>query len=211
MKILSLSVLCLFAVLLNINNTFAFFGDNGKKETKVETTKSRPQMDRSANRGGAFMEELNLTDEQKEKIRKIREASKKNDNKERRDSIRKKRLALEEALNGEAKDEEIRLINKELQVLDAVVNTEKLEQMIQIRNVLTPEQRKKFATLKKQRMAKGMGQKMGQPRGQQGMNMMPPALQAKFQKAMDAKKDKKSTDAVKTEVTPVTPVTPEVK
>ena len=96
--------------------------------------------------GGALKEvlkSLNLTDEQKEKIKAIRQAGKEA-NKELRESLKEGRKSLKDLMTGDGKKEEILAKFDSLQGSRNKMARARFEQMISVRDVLTPEQRVKF-------------------------------------------------------------------
>jgi periplasmic protein CpxP/Spy len=86
---------------------------------------------------------LNLTDEQKAKIKELRKGGKEA-HKETRESLREGRKALEEAMKGDAKKEDILAKYDALQTLRNKMGRARFEMMLAVREILTPEQRQKF-------------------------------------------------------------------
>lgn len=100
---------------------------------------------------GAMMKELNLTPEQKEKLKAIRSQNK-GDRKENRQEMKKLREELETAMRGSASDSELKSKFEAIQKKQQEFAKERFEHVLAIRAILTPEQRAKF---------KGMGPGMG--------------------------------------------------
>jgi protein CpxP len=101
-------------------------------------------------RGGEFLKkELNLSDEQFAKIREIRKEHK-DGLKESRKTFKESRKAFREALKGEAakRDELTAKFDKFQKDRDAF-QRKRFAMMLEMRDVLSPEQRAKFHDLKK--------------------------------------------------------------
>lgn len=93
-------------------------------------------------RGGG-MKELNLSEEQREKIRSIRKAIKPQMKALKKES-RELRKGLQEALRSEASESDLRSKFQALQNKKSAIASLRFDQMLKIRANLTPEQRKKF-------------------------------------------------------------------
>lgn len=134
----------------------------------VEQTTPKPER---SNRGGANKwQQLNLSADQRTQIQKIREQEKTSS-----ESLRQQLRAAAEKqrslMEGSASDDQLRQQYRETQALRQQMETRRFETMLQIRAVLTPEQRAKAAQFKKEHR----GFHRGGPEGKQarGMEMMP--------------------------------------
>lgn len=106
---------------------------------------------KGANPGeGRFMQELNLTAEQKTKIASLRSAKK-----EKLTALREKQKnakeALEKAMEASASDADLKKAHQELQAVKRELADERFDSLLSIRSVLTPEQRAKMKELRGER------------------------------------------------------------
>ena len=92
-------------------------------------------------------EQLNLTDEQKNKLKEMQDTYGKEAMKKKHDKMDKAQKDLEEALRSDASDEKVREQFSELQKIQEDFAKTRFEKIILIRSILTPEQRAKFKTL----------------------------------------------------------------
>jgi periplasmic protein CpxP/Spy len=96
--------------------------------------------------GDKWQEQLNLSADQKAQIQKIREQEK-----SASEGLRQQmRTAMEKQkslMTGNASDEQLRQQHQEMQTLRQQAETRRFETMLQIRKILTPEQRAKAAQL----------------------------------------------------------------
>ncbi len=102
-------------------------------------------------RGGflKIMKELDLTDAQKAELKKLR--GKKEDRKNDRKKIRNLRTQLQAAMVANSSDAELLALFKELKEARDTSQTKRFKQMLEIRKILTPEQRVKFQEMRRQR------------------------------------------------------------
>ena len=109
---------------------------------------------------------LNLTEEQKTKIKEIRKSSKEA-SKEARDSLKDGHKALKDLMTGDGKKEEILSKFDSLQTLRSKMARSRFEMRRAVRDVLTPEQRKSFrAFLESHAGGRGKGPRGGQEKGE---------------------------------------------
>lgn len=101
-------------------------------------------------RKGLF-KELNLTADQKEKLKKLREDGK-GDRKEAREEMKKQGKAFREKMGTQASDDELRKEFTALQGKRAELAKSHFEHMLKVRAIFTPEQRKKFAEVMENKM-----------------------------------------------------------
>ncbi|MES2965616.1 MAG: Spy/CpxP family protein refolding chaperone [Bdellovibrionota bacterium] len=95
--------------------------------------------------GGGFkhmMKDLNLTDEQKEKAKKIHGDH--SDVKAKRDAMKKAHDDLETAIKGTASADEVRAKFAALQKVQDEFEKARFDKIVAIREILTPEQRSKM-------------------------------------------------------------------
>ena len=95
--------------------------------------------------------ELNLTPEQQEKIKKLHDAAK-DEMKSKKEAMKKAAEEFEASLQGSETGEKIRAQFSKLQAAQDEFAKARLEKILSVREVLTPEQRKNF---------KGMGPRHG--------------------------------------------------
>lgn len=101
-----------------------------------------------------FISKLDLSDEQKEKIKDVRGQAKEK-LKAAREKKREAFKALATLMKSDTNDEKgIREAFKNLQAVKTDAENAHFETILEIRNVLTPEQREKFHGLVKQRLSR---------------------------------------------------------
>ncbi|NQY99683.1 MAG: Spy/CpxP family protein refolding chaperone [Bdellovibrionales bacterium] len=93
------------------------------------------------------LKELNLSDEQKSSLKEMRKANK-GQMKELRQQKKAARLELKEAMGSDASESKLRALHTKLQELRKETATKRFENLLKIRKVLTPKQRKKFVELR---------------------------------------------------------------
>ncbi len=104
--------------------------------------------------GKGFMKELNLTPEQREKLKVQREASKES-HKAVREQMKSKMQALHEAIaKPETKRADVEGLVNEVNALKAQMFAQKIDGMFAMKEVLTPEQFSKMQAKHKERMEK---------------------------------------------------------
>ena len=109
------------------------------------------KMGRPGKRGMAKMfQELNLSTDQQERIKAIRQESKEN-NSSLRQEMRQAREEMGKLMASDTSDSELKQQHEKIQSLKQQLGTQRFETMLKIRQVLTPEQRTKMAELKQQR------------------------------------------------------------
>ncbi len=99
---------------------------------------------------GGFMKilkQLELTDEQKSKLKEIRKAHKE-DKGSGKEEIIKLRESMKEKFVSNASEAELRTIHNQMKSFRSERNEKRFSKLMKIRNVLTPEQRKKFQELR---------------------------------------------------------------
>ena len=92
-------------------------------------------------------EQLNLTDEQKTKLKDMKATHGKEVMKKKQEAMEQAHKDLKEALKSDASDETIREKFAALQKVQEDFAKTRFEHILLIRSVLTPEQRTKFKTL----------------------------------------------------------------
>lgn len=107
---------------------------------------------------GANFKELNLTADQKAKLKKLREESKKEKNEDSA-KMKEEGKAFREKMAGTASDDELRKDFEKLQSKRAEMGKERFEHMLKVRAILTPEQRKKFADAMEKKMKQHKGKR----------------------------------------------------
>lgn len=113
-----------------------------------------------------IMEQLNLTDEQKQKLQAI-QTQYKDQISQRKQAVRQATQELRDLMAGDASADEIRAKHRQVQGLRQQMEEVSFESMLAMREVLTPEQRSQFARLIEQRRANFRNQ-MENRRGSQG-------------------------------------------
>ncbi len=97
-----------------------------------------------------FVEELGLSPEQKTQIQKVQEQSRQSFE-ERQKGVQDARTALEQAMGGTANETTIWERFEALEKAQSEMKREGFRQALAIRQILTPEQRKKFSELRRKR------------------------------------------------------------
>lgn len=97
-----------------------------------------------------MVEELNLTEEQQKKIKAIQE-NQKDDFIAKKKAAHQARRALKDAMQGDATDDDLRKLYDASQKAKADFSKTRFEQVLSIRAVLTPEQKKKFKGFRRHR------------------------------------------------------------
>jgi Spy/CpxP family protein refolding chaperone len=112
------------------------------------------------------MEQLNLTEEQKQKLQAI-QTQYKDQISQRKQAVRQATQELRDLMAGNASTDEIRAKHRQVQGLRQQMEEVSFESMLAMREVLTPEQRSQFARLIEQRRANFRNQRENR-RGSQG-------------------------------------------
>lgn len=107
------------------------------------------------------LKSLDLTDEQKSKIKEIRKASGES-NKEARNALKEGRKGLEEAMKGDAKKADLLSKFDSLQGLRTKLARGRFEMMLGVREILTPEQRQKFRSFMEEHKGRRFGKEAEQ-------------------------------------------------
>lgn len=106
--------------------------------------------------GKGTFKELNLTNEQKEKLKNLRKESK-DDRKEDFQKMRAESEAFRKKMASNAADDELRKDFAEQQKKRSEFAKQRFEHMLKVRAILTPEQRQKFAEITEKKMKKHKG------------------------------------------------------
>jgi periplasmic protein CpxP/Spy len=97
-----------------------------------------------------LVKELNLSQDQIQRLQQLRTASK-GKNKERRQALRTAKQELSQLLQGNATSDQIRQKRQQVQSLQREVSDTNFENTLAIREILTPEQRVKLQQIMQQR------------------------------------------------------------
>ncbi len=97
-----------------------------------------------------LVKELNLSQDQIQRLQQLRTASK-GKNKERRQALRTAKQELSQLLQGNATSDQIRQKRQQVQSLQREVSDTNFENTLAIREILTPEQRIKLQQIMQQR------------------------------------------------------------
>ncbi|MFB8792183.1 MAG: Spy/CpxP family protein refolding chaperone [Potamolinea sp.] len=124
-----------------------------------QTLAQSPQGLRRAERGPLkWMDQLNLTDQQKQKLLAV-QSQYKDQISQRQQAVRQANKELREMMTGNTPTDKIRRQHKQVQFLRQQVEDSRLESMLAIREVLTQEQRSKLGQLMEQRQQNSRKQK----------------------------------------------------
>lgn len=151
------TALVLTILALTIGGTVAL-ADSGNKtssavllsETEIVAQRGIRQGERSSDKAEKLIEQLDLSDEQVQQLNTIRQkyASQLQPLRER---IRTTADELRTMMQGEASDTALRMKHKDMVSLRQQMGDLRFESMIEMRKVLTPQQRQEFAQLMQQR------------------------------------------------------------
>ncbi len=100
-----------------------------------------------------IFQQLDLSTEQQERIKAIRQESKQN-NSSLRQEMKQAQEKMRKLMVSDTSDSELRKQHEQIQSLKQKLGNQRFETMLKIRQVLTPEQRTKMAELKQQRWQK---------------------------------------------------------
>lgn len=96
-----------------------------------------------------ILEKLDLSDEQKTKLKAIRKDNK-GERGDKREEMEKAQAAMKKAI-ADGNEAEIRKVHKQMQDKMASYSSQRIERVISIVKILTPEQRKTFAELQNEK------------------------------------------------------------
>lgn len=101
-------------------------------------------------RSDRLMQQLNLTPEQQQQLQAIRERDQ-GQMRQQRQALHQEKQQLMQLMAGNATEAEIRTQHNQVKALQQQLGDARFESMLAMRNVLTPEQRSRFAQLMQQR------------------------------------------------------------
>lgn len=155
MKWSALSSIAAVSLLLPVSayaSQFNFEANNARRESGSvlsETIAQASPEGRGGDRKANWLEQLNLTPEQSEQIRAIREQSK-TENESLRQQMRQAREQMRSLLASDATPEQLRQQHNSMQELRQQLSDRRFETMLEMREVLTPEQRAQALELMEQ-------------------------------------------------------------
>ncbi len=114
-----------------------------------------------------FHRDLGLSDEQREKMRKLRESAKA-EKESMRKAHKEQRDAFKDLMKSDKSSSELRKAFQALQESKNKMATARFEHRLQVRDILTPEQRKKMAERRGDGRAKGKKRGQMNPRKRDG-------------------------------------------
>lgn len=101
---------------------------------------------------GKILKQLDLSDEQKEKLKAHRETNQ--GNKELRKQVKELREKMKASFDSNASDTELRRVHSELKSIRSQIADKRFEKMLFIRSILTTDQWRKLQAMKEQRKGK---------------------------------------------------------
>jgi len=138
MKIKSITKLALVVSLTVV--PFSYDSANAQ-----ESSESYSQMQDEKRKNGVMkkVKELDLSEEQKKQLKAIKEKKKarKETKKANRNKIKDLRLQLQAGFKSSKSSSELRSIHKQIKAIHTQLQEERFETLLEIREVLTPEQR----------------------------------------------------------------------
>ena len=132
--------------------TYAARANSNNGESTMEWSQSQNKHgDKMGRRGGItkLMQQLDLTSEQSAQIEAIQERSK-TDNQALWQQMQTNRQEMQSLLSSNASTEELRATHQNVQNIQQELGNNRFETMLEIREVLTPEQRTQMAELMSQ-------------------------------------------------------------
>lgn len=123
-------------------------------ETEIVAQRGIRRAERDSRRSEKFLEQLNLSDEQMQQLRAIRQKYRPQ-MQQLAERIRATGEDLRAMMQGDASDTALRMKHKEMANLRQQMGDLRFESMLAMRNVLTPQQRQEFAQLMQQRRQRG--------------------------------------------------------
>lgn len=165
---MSLNRISLLAVLiLSVGSAVALADPNPQSPQIAQNAPgARPQR---GNKDG-LLQQLNLTQQQMQQMQAIRQKYR-TQIAPRQQALRQARQELATLMNSTASASEIRSKNQQVEELQQQLQKLRFESMLEMREVMTPEQRAKFVQLMQQRRQQ-KGQRAGKNRGQ-GLQGLP--------------------------------------
>ncbi|MBD1880306.1 MULTISPECIES: Spy/CpxP family protein refolding chaperone [unclassified Coleofasciculus] len=160
---MSLNRISLLAVLiLSIGSAVALADPNPQSSQTIAQNSpgARPQR---GNKDG-LLQQLNLTPQQMQQMQAIRQKYR-TQIAPRQQTLRQARQELATLMNSTASASQIRSKNQQVEELQQQLQKLRFESMLEMREVMTPEQRAKFVQLMQQRRQQ-KGQRAGKNRGQ---------------------------------------------
>lgn len=159
------SVLAL--LMLSLGSAVAVADSNPLSPQQVAQNQQMPR--RQGRNKESLLQELNLSQAQMQQIQQIR-AKYKNQLTQQRQGVRQARQELSTLMAGTASADQIRAKHRELVNLRRQMEETQFNSMLEMREVMTPEQRSKFAQLMQQRRQK-FRDKLGNMKGQQSLGI----------------------------------------
>jgi Spy/CpxP family protein refolding chaperone len=133
-------------------------------------TPINPERPNRPNRGkGEWLQQLNLTPEQTRQVQAIRERNQ-GQMEQARNSLRQARQELNQLMDSNASQRQVQDKFAQVQSLQQQVAKLRFENMMAIREILTPEQRQQMRTLMQERRQRGPGQRGPEQRRQGPQN-----------------------------------------
>ncbi|UBF29005.1 Spy/CpxP family protein refolding chaperone [Kovacikia minuta CCNUW1] len=117
-------------------------------QSTVQSPAEQPAQNRDRDKGG-WLKDLNLTQDQLKKIQTIRNRYK-NQFAQQRQAVQQAQRELRDLMAGDASAEQVRQKYQQLQVLKQQSGSTRFNSMLEIREILTPEQRQKFVSRMKE-------------------------------------------------------------
>lgn len=143
------------AILIPMVSALALAETQFNSPERVAQRSSEPSDDRSwGPREGRWIEELDLSPEQSERIQAIREESRQA-MEPLREQLRQAREQLQSQIASGDSTDQLRQQHEQVQTLHQQLGDQRFETMLAIRQVLTPEQRAQMAELMEQQRGQG--------------------------------------------------------
>lgn len=153
------------ALMLSLGSTVPAMAAPKSLDRSQTVAQAGPGPDNSQQRGERIFEKLNLTADQKQKMQEIRNQFT-GRIAQQRQAIRQAQQELMTLMSGKASPEQLREKHRQVSTLRQQMADLQFESMLQMREVLTPEQRSQLTKLMQERRENFRG-RPGQGRGPQ--------------------------------------------
>jgi len=139
-------------LILSLGTAVALADSQARSPHQIAQNQDNLQRPRGGNPAG-LMQALNLSQEQKQKLETIRKQSQAQMG-QRKQALRQAEQSLRQMMQGTDSADQLRAQHQQVQELRQQMENLRFENMLAMREVLTPEQRAKFAELMQQRHRK---------------------------------------------------------
>ncbi|MGK7931480.1 MAG: Spy/CpxP family protein refolding chaperone [Microcystaceae cyanobacterium] len=147
-------------------------GELSQLMIEENSTQYHAQRSQRPKNRGRIMEQLGLSEEQTQELNSIRQKYQPQLRSLRR-QIRNSREEMYDMMTGNASQAELRSKNQEINQIDQKIHNLRFESLLEVREVLTPEQRQEFAQLMEERREMRGPRSNRSREGSEGEGLMP--------------------------------------